>query len=62
MIPGIAGNSKRIQPGNMPKKKVKKPLILSVIDKDGNAVSITTTLNNSYGSKTVVGWCGLFFK
>src|SRR6266850_4375270 len=31
---------------------------LSVYDKDGNAVAVTTTLNNSYGSKTVVGGAG----
>ena len=29
-----------------------------MIDKDGNAVSVTTTLNNSYGSKTIVGGAG----
>lgn len=29
-----------------------------VIDAEGNAVSITTTLNDSYGSKTVVGGAG----
>jgi gamma-glutamyltranspeptidase/glutathione hydrolase len=32
----------------------------SVIDKDGNAVAVTTTLNNSYGSRTVVGGAGFF--
>jgi gamma-glutamyltranspeptidase/glutathione hydrolase len=31
---------------------------LSIIDADGNAVSVTTTLNNSYGSKTVVTGAG----
>ena len=31
-----------------------------MIDKDGNAVSVTTTLNNSYGSKTVIGGAGFF--
>ena len=31
---------------------------MSIMDKDGNMVSITTTLNNSYGSKTVVGGAG----
>jgi gamma-glutamyltranspeptidase/glutathione hydrolase len=29
-----------------------------VVDAEGNAVSITTTLNDSYGSKTVVGGAG----
>jgi gamma-glutamyltranspeptidase/glutathione hydrolase len=33
---------------------------MSIIDKDGNAVSITYTLNNNYGSKTVVGGAGFF--
>ena len=33
---------------------------LNVIDKEGNAVSVTTTLNNSYGSKTVVAGAGFF--
>lgn len=32
---------------------------LSIIDKDGNMVSVTTTLNGGYGSKTVVGGAGL---
>ena len=31
---------------------------MSIIDKDGNMVSITTTLNNTYGSKTFVGGAG----
>lgn len=31
---------------------------LSVYDKDGNAVAVTTTLNGGYGSKTVVGGAG----
>ncbi len=31
---------------------------ISIMDKEGNMVSITTTLNNSYGSKTVVGGAG----
>ena len=31
-----------------------------MIDKDGNAVAVTTTLNNSYGNKTVVAGAGFF--
>ncbi|MDO9255200.1 MAG: gamma-glutamyltransferase [Bacteroidales bacterium] len=31
---------------------------ISIIDKEGNMVSITTTLNNSYGSRTVVFGAG----
>jgi gamma-glutamyltranspeptidase/glutathione hydrolase len=30
----------------------------SIVDSEGNAVSITTTLNNSYGSKVFVGGAG----
>jgi gamma-glutamyltranspeptidase/glutathione hydrolase len=33
---------------------------LSVLDEEGNAVSVTTTLNGSYGSRTVVGGAGFF--
>ena len=60
MIAGKAGDSKRIQPGDMPKKESEETTHLSVIDKDGNAVAVTTTLNNSYGSKTVVAGAGFF--
>ncbi len=49
-----------IQPGIVTTKESDETTHLSVIDKDGNAVSITTTLNNSYGSKTVVGGAGFF--
>ncbi|HWB25327.1 MAG TPA: gamma-glutamyltransferase [Chitinophagaceae bacterium] len=31
---------------------------ISIIDADGNMVAVTTTLNNSYGSKTVAGGAG----
>jgi gamma-glutamyltranspeptidase/glutathione hydrolase len=33
---------------------------LGVIDKEGNAVAVTTTLNGGYGSRTVVGGAGFF--
>lgn len=57
--PGVAGNSQQIKPGVIPKES-EQTTHLDVIDKDGNAVSVTTTLNNSYGSKTVVGGAGFF--
>jgi gamma-glutamyltranspeptidase/glutathione hydrolase len=57
--PGKAGNSQIIKPGKLPKES-EETTHLSVMDKDGNAVSVTTTLNNSYGSKTVVGGAGFF--
>src|SRR4030095_9434695 len=58
--PGVAGGIKNIQPGKMPHKESKETTHLSVIDKDGNAVAVTTTLNDSYGSKTVVAGAGFF--
>ena len=58
--PGIAGNSKRIQPGNILHKESEETTHLSVMDKEGNGVSVTTTLNDSYGSKTVVAGGGFF--
>lgn len=54
--PGIAGSSTLTKAGNI--QESKETTHLSVIDKDGNAVSVTTTLNNSYGSKTVVAGAG----
>jgi gamma-glutamyltranspeptidase / glutathione hydrolase len=57
--PNIAGNSQQIRPGHIPKES-EQTTHLNVIDADGNAVAVTTTLNNSYGSKTVVGHAGFF--
>jgi gamma-glutamyltranspeptidase/glutathione hydrolase len=57
--PGIAGNSQKIKAGIIPKES-EQTTHLSIIDKEGNAVAVTTTLNNGYGSKTVVGGAGFF--
>ena len=57
---GVAGNSQTIRPGILPQKESEQTTHLDVIDKEGNAVAITTTLNNSYGCKTVVGGAGFF--
>jgi gamma-glutamyltranspeptidase / glutathione hydrolase len=57
--PGVAGNSQQIKPGILLKES-EQTTHLSVIDAEGNAVAVTTTLNNSYGSKTVVGGAGFF--
>ncbi len=59
-VAGVAGDSKKIQPGDLTKKESEETTHLSVIDKDGNAVAVTTTLNNSYGNKTVVAGAGFF--
>ena len=58
--PEKATPSTVISPGIIPRKESEETTHFSVIDKEGNAVSITTTLNNSYGSKTVVGGAGFF--
>ncbi|MFL5771550.1 MAG: gamma-glutamyltransferase [Flavisolibacter sp.] len=54
----VAGKSDQVKPGMI--KESEQTTHLSVIDAEGNAVSVTTTLNNSYGSKTVVGGAGFF--
>jgi gamma-glutamyltranspeptidase/glutathione hydrolase len=58
--PGVAGSSEQVKPGNVAMHESEETTHISVIDKDGNAVSVTTTLNNSFGSKTVVGGAGFF--
>ncbi|MEP7106821.1 MAG: gamma-glutamyltransferase [Ferruginibacter sp.] len=54
--PGKAGNSQALKEVNIPESE--ETTHLSVIDADGNAVAVTTTLNGSYGSRTVVGGAG----
>ena len=56
--PTRAGNSTLTKPGDITIHESEETTHLSVIDKEGNAVAVTTTLNNSYGSKTVVGGAG----
>lgn len=58
--PARAGKSILVQPGTVPGYESEETTHLSVIDKDGNAVSVTTTLNNSFGSRTVIGGAGFF--
>jgi gamma-glutamyltranspeptidase/glutathione hydrolase len=55
--PGKAGNSKDIGEGSI-QQESEETTHLSVYDKEGNAVAVTTTLNGSYGSGTVVGGAG----
>jgi len=54
--PGIAGNSKNIQAGVA--KESEQTTHFSVIDEAGNMVAVTTTLNDTYGNKTIVGGAG----
>ncbi len=55
-VPGVAGSSQNISWGQL--KESEETTHISIIDAQGNAVAVTTTLNNSYGSKTVVGGAG----
>ncbi|HEX6333965.1 MAG TPA: gamma-glutamyltransferase, partial [Flavisolibacter sp.] len=59
-VQDTAGNSDLVQAGRLPRKEKEQTTHISIYDKDGNAVAVTTTLNNSYGSKTVVGGAGFF--
>ena len=54
--PGKAGSSKTTLAGTI--KESEETTHLSVMDNDGNAVSVTTTLNGGYGSRTVVSGAG----
>lgn len=56
-VAGKAGNSTITKAGKI-KKESEETTHLSIADKWGNLVSVTTTLNNSYGSKTVVSGAG----
>lgn len=56
--PTKATPSTIIKPGVLQKTESEETTHLSVIDNEGNAVSVTTTLNGGYGSRTVVGGAG----
>ncbi len=58
--PSAPTPSSQVRPGILSPAESEQTTHFSVIDKDGNAVAVTTTLNNSYGSKTVVGGAGFF--
>ncbi len=54
--PNKAGNSHQVKAGVI--KESEETTHLSVVDPEGNMVSVTTTLNGGYGSRTVVGGAG----
>ncbi len=54
--PEKAGNSMATKEGLI--KESEETTHFDVLDKDGNAVSVTTTLNGGYGSRTVVSGAG----
>ena len=55
-----ATDSKAVKGGTIPGYESLETTHFSVVDKEGNAVSITTTLNGGYGSRVVIGGAGFF--
>jgi len=55
-----ATDSKNIHGGVLPGYESLETTHFSVVDKEGNAVSVTTTLNGGYGSRVVVKGGGFF--
>ncbi|WP_019990219.1 gamma-glutamyltransferase [Rudanella lutea] len=53
-----ATDSRNIRGGTLPGFESLETTHFSVVDKEGNAVAITTTLNGGYGSRVVVGGAG----
>lgn len=56
-MPNRASVSDNISAGK-PVKDKENTTHLSIVDTEGNAVSVTTTLNDNYGCRTVVGGAG----
>lgn len=56
--PNTATSSDSIEAGVFEPKESEQTTHFSIIDPAGNAVSITTTINSGYGSKTVVSGAG----
>ena len=56
----LASKSKDVFPGNPYKKENIETTHYSIIDKFGNAISVTTTLNTNFGSGIVVKGAGFF--
>lgn len=49
-----ASSSSQIEPGQPAAKEKEETTHYSIVDKEGNSVSVTTTLNGSYGSLVIV--------
>ena len=52
--------SELVSAGEIPSSESPETTHLSVVDADGNAVAITTTLNSSFGNKVMVKGAGFF--
>ena len=58
--PEKATPSREIKEGPLAFQESKQTTHLSVVDADGNAVAVTTTLNDSFGSYVIVAGSGFF--
>ncbi len=58
--PRFATPSDSIKPGVFATAESEETTHYSIVDPDGNAISLTTTLNSGYGCKTVVSGAGFF--
>ena len=58
--PEAASVSLDVQPGVPPRGESTETTHFSVVDAEGNAVAVTTTLNDYFGSKVVVDGAGFF--
>jgi len=58
--PHIATPSSEVGKIVSPQRESTETTHISILDKEGNAISITTTLNGYYGSKTMVSGAGFF--
>jgi gamma-glutamyltranspeptidase/glutathione hydrolase len=56
---GKAGNSKDVQPG-VPPHEGTETTHYSIVDKDGNAVALTYTVNAFFGARVIAGNTGFF--
>ena len=56
----LASQSKDIQAGKIPWTEGEETTHYSILDQEGNAIAVTTTLNGSYGSKVFVEDGGYF--
>jgi gamma-glutamyltranspeptidase/glutathione hydrolase len=58
--PSTATSSKEVSSGSWDDTESEETTHFSIVDGEGNAVSVTTTINTGFGSKVVVGGAGFF--